>query len=187
MLRYLPNIITLLRLALIVPTCFFLLNQQYDLAFYLFVFAGMSDAIDGFLARHYNWSSRLGAIIDPLADKLLIIACLGSLAWAGYIPVSLFLIVVLRDLWIIIGASLYHYKYGRYVIAPRSLSKINTFIQIIFVGLHLSNLSIITMSNELLKAWLFLTYLGSIITWLDYTVVWGRRAWLQSQQKRLSI
>src|SRR5687768_2499072 len=96
-IKYLPNIITCLRFLLIVPLIFAVANQHFTLAFYLFLLAGVSDGLDGFLARRFNWSSRFGSIADPIADKLLLTIMLIVLTSLRWIPVWLLVLVVARD------------------------------------------------------------------------------------------
>ena len=89
-----PNLITVVRILLVVPVAWALLQQQYVIALVLFFVAGVSDGLDGFLAKQFNWTSRLGAILDPLADKALLVTCYAALAWVGLLPVWLLVLVV---------------------------------------------------------------------------------------------
>lgn len=187
MLRYLPNFVTVLRILLVAPICLAFIDQDYRLAFYLFVIAGISDGIDGLLARNFNWSTRLGSILDPLADKLLLVVNFVTLAWFGYMPWDLVIVIILRDIWILTGALVYHYQFGRYTITPSWPSKINTFLQITVVSIILFDLGIIQLPEPLLFLAMWLTFCSCVISWIDYTWVWGQRAWQQTQQKRLSI
>ena len=93
-----PNLITAFRFLLVPPVVLTLLNERLGTALILFFIAGFSDALDGYLAKRNNWSSRLGALMDPLADKLLLVSCFVSLGWLGWIPPWLVALVVLRDL-----------------------------------------------------------------------------------------
>ncbi|MEO1963374.1 MAG: CDP-alcohol phosphatidyltransferase family protein, partial [Cycloclasticus sp.] len=70
-----PNAISMMRILLVAPIVYLLLNQSYTLALIFFVVAGISDALDGFLAKRYDWTSQLGSFLDPLADKLLLVSC----------------------------------------------------------------------------------------------------------------
>lgn len=88
--RDIPNIISVFRILLVLPVVWLLLQQQYTMALVLFAIAGVSDALDGFLAKHNGWESRLGTILDPLADKLLLVCSFLTLAWLGLIPFWLF-------------------------------------------------------------------------------------------------
>jgi len=86
LLRHLPNLISMLRILMVPPVAWLIVEQHYALALGLFVVAGVSDGVDGFLAKHYGWTSRLGSILDPLADKLLLSVSFVTLAWLGHLP-----------------------------------------------------------------------------------------------------
>ena len=132
-LRDLPNLITGLRILMVAPLLWFLQQQQYAVALCLFIVAGASDGIDGFLAKHHGWTSRLGGILDPLADKLLLIGCIVTLSWLGDLPVWLVILVILRDLVIIGGALSYHYFIEPFQAEPLAISKANTLAQLALV------------------------------------------------------
>ena len=100
-----PNLISVLRIFLSVPVVWMLLEQRFDIALILFAIAGVSDGLDGFLAKHYGWQSRLGGLLDPMADKILLVSSYVSLALLGLIPVWLMLLVILRDLVIVTGGA----------------------------------------------------------------------------------
>ncbi|MGD2138371.1 MAG: CDP-alcohol phosphatidyltransferase family protein, partial [Gammaproteobacteria bacterium] len=106
--RDIPNIITLFRFLLVPPVVVLLLKQQFASALVVFGIAGFSDALDGFLAKHYDWTSRLGGLLDPLADKLLLLGCFITLGWLGLIPWWLIVLVVVRDIVILTGAVVYN-------------------------------------------------------------------------------
>ena len=106
-MKSLPNIISTLRIFLVVPTVYFLLHDQYSYALLLFVIAGLSDGLDGFLARRYGWTTRLGSFLDPLGDKLLMTATYFVLGWLGDLPVWLVAVVIGRDVVIVLGALAY--------------------------------------------------------------------------------
>ena len=107
--RWLPNAISLLRIVLIAPILLFVLLGDYALALVLFVIAGGSDGIDGYLAVRFNWQTRLGALLDPVADKLLVTGLFITLAVMQLIPVWLAVIVIARDVIIFSGAVVYNY------------------------------------------------------------------------------
>jgi len=96
--RDIPNLITAFRFLLVPPVVFLLLSSRFGEALVIFAIAGFSDALDGFLAKHYGWASRLGAALDPLADKLLLVSAFIALGWLELIPVWLVVIVILRDI-----------------------------------------------------------------------------------------
>ena len=103
--RDIPNLITLLRMILVLPIIWLLAHGYFVESLYLFALAGMSDGLDGFLAKRMGWQSRLGSILDPLADKMLLVSTTIMLAWVGLIPLWLVGVIVLRDLLIVVGGN----------------------------------------------------------------------------------
>lgn len=132
-MRHLPNLITLLRVLLVPPIGWAIVSRQFPLALALAAAAGLSDAIDGFLARHFDWQSRLGAWLDPAADKLMLVTAYASLGWIGAVPWWLVALVVSRDLVIVVGAAAWRHWRGPLEVKPRLLSKCNTTMQILYV------------------------------------------------------
>lgn len=181
--KFIPNLLTTLRVFLIIPTIHALLTDQYLLAFGLFIVAGLSDCFDGFLARRFHWTSRYGAITDPLADKLLLMSSFMALGLLGHIPYWLLFVVIGRDIWILCGATVYHFLIGEPEFTPSQISKFNTFFQILFIGLLLFNLSLFKIPPQLLETLIFLIFTLSILSFIDYTWIWGYRAW-QIKYKR---
>ncbi len=180
--RDIPNLITMLRMLLVVPIIWLLHNGFFMESLYLFAFAGMSDGLDGFLAKRMGWESRLGSILDPLADKLLLISTTIMLAWLGLIPAWLVVVIVLRDLLIVVGGTIYHYTVGQYDMSPSIVSKINTFIQIAYVlGVVMSQAfewvdgGWISEETMLLSAYVVLT--TTVMSGADYVWTWGWSAY----------
>ena len=132
-LRHLPNLITVLRILLVPPLALALLDRAYVLALALTLIAGFSDALDGFLARQFRWHSRLGALLDPLADKLLLATCFIGLSLNGVVPLTLTALVLLRDAVIVGGAIAWQRVVGAVQVRPSLLSKANTLLQIVYV------------------------------------------------------
>ena len=133
----LPNLITMARLCAVPATVWLILNGRLDLAFCLFVGAGVSDAVDGWLARVRNARSALGAILDPMADKLLLVCVYITLAAIGVLPDWLAILVVFRDL-VIVGGVLVLWVLGQPPrIRPLMVSKLNTAVQIVLAGVAL--------------------------------------------------
>lgn len=126
-----PNFITLGR-AISVPVIFWLLvNGHSRAAFFVFLFAGISDAVDGFLAKRFNWRTELGAYLDPLADKMLIVSIYIALAVSQEIPLWLVVAVVSRDILILLAVLLSWLMDQPVRIKPLAISKINTAAQLI--------------------------------------------------------
>ena len=137
-LSHLPNIITLARIALVPVLILLLKDQDYAAGLIVFVIAGASDALDGYLAKRLNVQSRLGAILDPVADKLLLVSAYVMLTVLGHIPFWLVLVVVFRDLLIVGGYMLYTSHAGPVKMRPSILSKLNTLMQIALATLVLA-------------------------------------------------
>lgn len=175
MWRHLPNLITALRIALVWPVFWLISRGDFGSALLLAALAGTSDAVDGWLAKHFNWQSRLGGLLDPLADKLLLLAAFSALATIAAVPMWLFLLVIGRDLAIVCGAIAYHNLIGPFDAQPTRLSKLTTVVQIVFVLAELLRLAWLPQwpgQGVLLVA----TALLTVASGLNYVLVWSRRA-----------
>ena len=106
-LNQIPNIISVIRILLVAPVVYCLLNQQFQVAWWLFVIAGISDGVDGYLARRFNWQTELGATLDPIGDKLLMVFSYLALGWLAQLPIWLVILVILRDVVIVSGTLFY--------------------------------------------------------------------------------
>ena len=137
-LSRLPNLITMARIALVPVLILLLKDQEYAAALIVFVIAGVSDALDGYLAKRLNVQSRLGAILDPVADKLLLVSAYVMLTFLGHIPFWLMLVVAFRDLLIVVGYVAYTSHAGPVKMRPSVLSKLNTVAQIALATLILT-------------------------------------------------
>ncbi len=177
MLRHLPNLISILRVLLVPPVVWLMVNGRYGESLALFVIAGASDGLDGFLAKRFGWVSRFGSIIDPLADKLLLTASFITLALLGHLPLWLAVLVILRDLTIVVGGLAYHYLVGRFSMDPSPLSKLNTFLQIALVALVLLDLAWVPVPALLIAVLVWLLVAIVAASGADYVWTWGRRAW----------
>ena len=132
-----PNLITLARILLVPVVVWAIASDQMRLAFLLFLAAGVSDAVDGFLAKRFGMASELGAYLDPLADKALIVSIYVTLGIAGAIPRWLVILVVSRDI-MIVGGVMLSWLIGKPVsVKPLLVSKLNTAAQIVFAGVVL--------------------------------------------------
>ena len=173
--RHLPNAISLLRVVLVGPICWLLLKRNWSSALVLVAVAGVSDGVDGFLARHYGWQSRLGGMLDATADKLLLVCCFVILALRGEVPVWLAVIVCGRDLVIASGASLWRLLIGRIDPHPSLLSKACTVMQIVYLLTVLTVLIHWPVPTAAFFAWL--VALLCVLSGLDYIIRWSQRAW----------
>jgi cardiolipin synthase len=174
--QFIPNIITILRFFLIIPIVITLLAKKYEIAFSFFIIAGLSDGLDGFLARRYHWTSHFGAMADPIADKLLMLATYACLTWLGKIPVWLFLIVIGRDLWLVIGVIAYRYFVAALSFKPSRISKINTCCQLLLVVVILFNEVILKLADTFIETIIYVVLITTLSSLVDYTWVWGKRA-----------
>ena len=172
----LPNLITLARFILVAPVVYFQAQQMYFAALVMFFIAGFSDALDGFLAKRYHWSSRLGAIMDPLADKLLLVCVSLVLTAQGHIPLWLLLMMISRDVIIVSGAVAYQLTIGSVPMEPSLSSKCNTFMQL---ALLISVLFALAFWPQLMPYTEIIQYLVVATvpySGLEYMFVWSRRA-----------
>ena len=135
----LPNLITLARLFAVPVVVWLIMEDRLITAFWVFIGAGISDAVDGFLARQLNARTTLGAYMDPLADKALLVSVYVALGYAGYLPDWLVILVVFRDVMIVGGAVLVAILNGHVEMRPLMVSKVNTTLQIILAALALGN------------------------------------------------
>ncbi|WP_010598159.1 CDP-alcohol phosphatidyltransferase family protein [Rickettsiella massiliensis] len=180
-LRYLPNLVTCIRFILIGPILWALLKKYYPLAFYLFLVAGLSDGLDGFLARFFGWTSQFGALIDPLADKLLLMSSFMVLAYLKQIPFWLMILVIGRDTWIMGGALIYRYCVGPLNYKPVWISKLNTFLQLVLVTLLLIKLAFYPLPERLIDRLIEAVFITSLLSFIQYTWVWARQALFYSK------
>lgn len=176
-LRQIPNMLTLARLILIGPFLVFLYQKQYESAFYTFLFAGFTDALDGWLARYFHWQSSFGSFVDPMADKLLIASSFISLALIGCLPWWLVVLVFLRDLTISIGVlAWYRLIQHKPDFKPTYLSKINTVLQLTLVVICLFELAFSTIAPAWITAMIILTAITTTASYIDYAWTWGQKA-----------
>jgi len=178
-INQIPNILTVIRILLIVPFAVCVYEQEYLAALIIFFIAGLSDGVDGFLARQFNWRSRFGAIADPLADKMLLITAYVMLAWTAQIPMWLVLLVLGRDLAIVIGALLYHFFISHYEIQPTLLGKTCTLTQIVYVLLVIVNLAELPMPPWAVQNGLWVVTVITSLSGIHYYIVWGKKAYRQ--------
>ncbi len=174
--RDIPNALSILRIFLSIPVVWMLLQHNFGIALVLFAIAGISDGLDGYLAKHYGWQSRLGGLLDPLADKILLVLSVLSLGWLELLPTWLVFMVILRDLVIVTGAFVYNFQVAELDASPTLISKFNTVVQIVLVLAVVLDQGLISMPALLLHGLVWLTLITTIWSGLNYVVVWSRRA-----------
>jgi cardiolipin synthase len=174
--RDIPNIISLLRLLAVIPVVFLLLEHRYGWALALFAAAGISDGLDGYLAKHYGWRTRLGGILDPLADKVLLVACFLVLGTLSLIPVWLVVAAIFRDLLITGGALLYNYRVEELEAAPIVASKINTVLQILLVVLVIADAGPLPLPDPVIDSLVWACLASVLVSGAQYVWIWGHKA-----------
>lgn len=138
MLEHVPNLISLLRLLMVPLVVYLVLDERMIAGFWVFVAAGVSDAVDGFIAKRFNVASLLGRYLDPLADKALLVALFILGGYMDFLPDWLVILVVFRDVMIIGGAILFHTLDRPPTMPPLVVSKLNTALQIVLVAAALA-------------------------------------------------
>ena len=174
--RWLPNAISLLRIALVAPILVLIIDGQYGFALALCFVAGFSDGVDGYLAKRFDWHTRIGALLDPIADKFLVAGTFMTLVYTGHIPLWLGALVIFRDVVIVGGATAYNFLIRPVEGEPTRISKLNTALQLLFLVFVLSRAAF---------GWpdqITITVLGAsivvtvVISGIDYVWSWARRA-----------
>ncbi len=175
-LRHLPNFISSIRILLIVPIAFTLAQHRWNETLWIFAVAAVSDAVDGYLARHFGWQTELGGVLDPIADKLMIATVFIMLAVLGAVPVWLTASVLARDLIIVTGAVCYRIWIGPVVAHPTFISKLNTLCQLLFVIAQIGTLQFAGLPRGLTVGLGALVLVTLVISGLDYVLVYGSEA-----------
>jgi cardiolipin synthase len=178
-MRHIPNALCFLRMLLVLPVAWLLVTDNYRLTLAMFAFAAATDGLDGYLAKRFGWTSELGKIIDPLADKILLVAL-------GLVPLWLAVAAVGRDVIITVGAITYKslYGYGELQGRPTAVSKLNTLCQILYLLLVVAARAYDftpQIAITLLGALVFVT---TVVSGLDYVITYSRRAIEVSRRRR---
>jgi cardiolipin synthase (CMP-forming) len=168
-----PNTITVIRILLVPALIWFLFQKAFSAALAVFLVAGLSDALDGYLARRLGQMTRLGALLDPLADKLLVASSVLILAGSGRIPWWLAATIIARD-FLILGAAASSLYAGRADIPPSMLSKANTCIQLAVIFFVLSGAGGILAVSPLLPPLFFLALATTLLSGAHYAVLWAK-------------
>jgi cardiolipin synthase len=163
-------------MALAIPIALLLLHEWYGAALLTFMAAGLSDGLDGYLAKRFSWHSRLGSILDPLADKVLLVTNYVVLGAMGSIPLGLVAAVIGRDVIVVRGALAYHFLVGRYEMAPSFSSKVNTALQLVYVVAVVASLGIISLPSWLMNGLIYGVLATTVWSGVDYVWTWGSQA-----------
>lgn len=177
--RYLPNVITALRLLMVGPFLYCTLKQHYFTAFFIFIIASISDGLDGYLARRFQWESKLGAFGDPLADKLLMMSSYVALTYIHQLPLWFTMLVVSRDVYIISGILAWHLLFRTIDFKPTFISKANTVFQLLLIITILYQLSFhyfFINLHWMIQGLIIVTTITTAISFLDYVISWSIKA-----------
>ncbi|MFN4263307.1 MAG: CDP-alcohol phosphatidyltransferase family protein [Thioalkalivibrionaceae bacterium] len=174
-LRDLPNAISAARLLSAAPIGVLLYLELYGWAFLALLLAGLSDALDGWLVRRFGWHSRLGAWLDPAADKALMLAIYVAVALNGLIPMWLLFLVIGRDVWLTSMTFVYQRFVGDLAVKPLLISKVNTALQIALVLLAVLKVGVLAIETTWVALLSVVVAATTIASGVAYTVVWGRR------------
>ncbi len=176
MLRHLPNAITLARIGACLPLAWLIVGGRAQAALWLAVLAGISDVLDGFLARTLGWQSRLGGLLDPIADKFFMVCAFVALAWIGALPWWLIAVVMLRDAVIVAGA----FAYNRYVepvpAEPSIPGKVCTMAQVMLVLAVLAQQAALAVPPPAIDALIAVVAALAVTSGAHYVWIWSRRA-----------
>lgn len=171
----LPNLITLIRLMLVPLTIWLILDARYGAAFWVFVLAGVSDGLDGFIAKRFDRRTRLGALLDPVADKTLLVSVYLALGWADELPTWIVILVVFRDVMIVGGFLLIQTMATapkRY--DPLYISKLNTVMQIALVAFVLARRGLGADAMPVMFYLILGVAATTMASGLSYLVRWAR-------------
>jgi cardiolipin synthase len=173
---FLPNALSIARIFLVVPSVLALGSGRFDLTLLVFGIAAVTDGLDGWLAKTFGWTSRLGKILDPIADKVLLSGVLLMLGWLGRAPWWLVVAAVVRDLVIVGGAIAYRVFIGYLEGRPTLISKMNTVLQLIYVLLVIAIAGAHPLPPWIVTLVGAATFVTTVISGLDYVLRYAREA-----------
>lgn len=176
MLRQLPNLICVARMALAWPIVLALSDGSYAWSMWLFALAAVSDGLDGYLAKRFNWTSDVGKLLDPAADKLLLVSVFVSATWLGLVPRWLTAAVVGRDVLIALGALVFRLWFGPLRGRPTLLSKLNTGVQLSYLLGVMATAAHGWPGPQALGVLALITVVTTVLSGADYVMVFTRRA-----------
>lgn len=172
---HIPNILSIGRMLLVIPIIFGMLAGDYGLALALIFVAATTDALDGFLARRYDWRTRLGGILDPAADKLLMVSVYIAFGYLGLVSIPIVGLVLVRDVVIVSGVTLYWWRSGYFEAAPRAASKLNTLVSSLFALTVVAQAAWEPFPQLVLIVFGALLVTTTVVSGLDYVLSWGRQ------------
>ncbi|RMF19025.1 MAG: CDP-diacylglycerol--glycerol-3-phosphate 3-phosphatidyltransferase [Gammaproteobacteria bacterium] len=179
-MRQLPNVLTLVRICLVIPVALELHAGHYRNAIGLFLFAGLTDALDGYLARRFDWRTRFGALADPVADKLFLVTTFIILALSDRVPLWLMIVALGRDLWIVTGVLVYRILRGQFEIRPSVWGKLSTFTQIGYLATVIVHAAGVDLLAPILEPLTWAVAALAVLSGLDYT----RQGWIRVRTRQ---
>jgi|HigsolmetaAR201D_1030396.scaffolds.fasta_scaffold00369_9 cardiolipin synthase len=183
-LRFIPNALCIARMLLVVPVVWLLAEGNFRATMWLFAIAAATDGLDGFLAKRFGWTSELGKILDPLADKILLVGTYVTLTAIGFVPLWLTATVVGRDVVITVGAIVYNWLFGDPQGRPTIISKLNTLCQIVFALLIVGSHAIGRVSDLAVTVMGALVFVTTFVSGLDYVLTYSKKAAEVSRSRR---
>lgn len=171
-----PNMICIVRILLVVPIVVLLRDGDFAVALLLIFIAGFSDGLDGFLAKRFDWRTRLGGLLDPAADKLLLVAVMLTLTSLQLVPLWLTAVVIGRDIVIVSGAVAYTLLIGPVKPAPSRVSKFNTGLQLLYVVCVIARQAFGWPPAMVLVMTGSAVFCTSVVSGIDYVLCWSRKA-----------
>ncbi len=174
--RHIPNLICILRMVLVWPIVTALIEGRYTMALVLVGVAGFSDGLDGYLAKRFGWQSRLGGLLDPLADKLLLVSAFVTVTYLGLVPVWLTAVIVIRDIVIVTGGLIYQIIVAPVRPEPSKASKLNTAAQLLFLGGVIAHQAFGLPGAPVLVLLGSVVFVTACVSGLDYVIRWSRKA-----------
>jgi len=172
---YIPNLLTVLRIVATPVLIMLLKYEMFPAALLLFVLAGISDGLDGYIAKRFRYQTRLGAILDPVADKVLLVSCFVVLTVMHHIPFWLLVVVVFRDIVIVGGYLLLVILEGGVKMSPSRISKLNTVFQICLIAAVLIKLAVGDQFPFVIPGLIALVTITSVMSGAHYVWVWAFR------------
>lgn len=172
----LPNVISLARLCSVPIIIWLIINEQMTAAFWLVLAAGISDAVDGAIAKQFNMETVLGKYLDPIADKALLICTYIALGHEGYVPLWLVIGVVFRDVVIIGGAMSYHILTDSLTMRPIIISKINTAAQLVLAVEILASEGLGFDLDGYRSMMIATVAVTTLLSGASYIIIWTKKA-----------
>ncbi len=181
---YIPNLISVARMLSVFPIAWLIGEQNYVATFWVVFVAGMTDSVDGWLAKQFGMQSELGGVLDPMADKVLLFSCFALMVVHDFLPMWLFILVIARDAVIVTGGVLYHHLIEPVRATPLLAGKITTFFQILLVLVVFGNAAFSVDLAQLQQINIILVVALTILSGGQYVWIWGVKAWQTSNNNQ---